>query len=81
MFARQKIVVFSECYKYFLLLVFFMFFILIRNFLRLDFDLEKFTVENWKSYFEGKDVLFVALGSILAEARRQPGRTIVIAHT
>ncbi|XP_062518948.1 oxidoreductase HTATIP2-like [Corticium candelabrum] len=41
-----------------------------------DFDLEKFTVENWKSYFEGKDVLFVALGTILAEARRQPGRTI-----
>ena len=81
MFARQKIVVFSECYKYLSLLVFLYVLILIRNCLRLDFDLEKFTVENWKSYFEGKDVLFVALGSIFAEARRQPDRAIVIART
>ncbi|XP_062519179.1 oxidoreductase HTATIP2-like [Corticium candelabrum] len=41
-----------------------------------DFDLEKFTVENCKSYFECKDVLFVALGMSFADARRQPGRTI-----
>ena len=58
-----------------------MFLILIRSCLLLDFDLEKFTVENCKSYFECKDVLFVALGMSFADARRQPGRTIVIART
>ncbi|XP_062516863.1 uncharacterized protein LOC134192177 [Corticium candelabrum] len=40
-----------------------------------DFDLEKFTVENWKSCFEGKDVLFLAVGLVFAEARRLPGNT------
>ena len=49
--------------------------------LLLDFDLEKFTVENWKSCFEGKDVLFLAVGLVFAEARRLPGNTEVTAHT
>jgi hypothetical protein len=40
-----------------------------------DFDLEKFTVENCKSYFEEKDVFFCALGTTRSAASQQPGNT------
>eukprot|EP00118_Oscarella_pearsei_P014091 m.118690 g.118690 ORF g.118690 m.118690 type:complete len:152 (+) comp37657_c0_seq1:97-552(+) len=40
-----------------------------------DFDLEKFTVENAKSFFEGKDVVFCCLGTTRAAAKRMPGDT------
>ena len=55
--------------------------LLIRRCLFLDFDLEKLTVENCKSYFEGKDVLFVALSRTWNDSKRLPGRAIVTAHT
>lgn len=45
-----------------------------------DFDLEKFTVESSKSYFEEKDVLFCAIGTTRAAASRQPGNTTVSLH-
>jgi oxidoreductase len=40
-----------------------------------DFDLEKFTIENSKSYFEEKDVFFCTIGTTRSAASQQPGST------